>query len=133
MLTRGKGGFVWDVNGTKYHDFLCGYSSNNQGHNHPAIIAAMTKQAKTLAHTSRAFHNDQLGDYAEYITNLLNYEKILPMNSGVEAVETACKIARKWGYTVKGVEHDQATIVFPTDCFWGRTITACSGCDDPAR
>jgi ornithine--oxo-acid transaminase len=106
MLTRGRGGIVWDVNNVKYNDMLCGYSSNNQGHNHPAIVAAMVKQAKTLAHTSRAFHNDKLGEYAEYITNLLKYEKVLPMNSGVEAVETACKIARKWGYTVKGVEQD---------------------------
>jgi len=133
MLTRGRGGFVWDVNGKKYDDFLCGYSSLNQGHNHPKIVAAMIKQAKKLSHTSRAFHNDKLGEYSEYVTQLLGYDKILPMNSGVEAVETACKIARKWGYTVKGVEEDKAVILFPTDCFWGRTITAISGCDDPIR
>lgn len=133
MLTKGKGGYVWDVNGVKYQDFLCGYSSNNQGHNHPAIVAAMMKQAKTLAHTSRAFHNDQLGDYAEYVTGLLGFDKILPMNSGVEAVETACKIARKWGYTVKKVEANQASIVFPSNCFWGRSIAAISGCDDESR
>jgi ornithine--oxo-acid transaminase len=133
MLNRAKGGYVWDVNGVKYSDFLCGYSSINQGHNHPKIIEAMVKQAKVLAHTSRAFHHDKLGEFGEFITGLLGYDKILPMNSGVEAVETACKIARKWGYTVKGVEANKANILFPTNCFWGRSIAAISGCDDESR
>lgn len=133
VLAKGKGGFVYDVHGKKYDDFLCGYSSNNQGHNHPKIISAMVKQAKTLAHTSRAFHNDQLGEYGEFITKALGYEKILPMNSGVEACETACKIARKWGYTVKKVEENKANILVASGNFWGRTITASGACDDPSR
>lgn len=102
-LSRGQGIYVWDVEGKKYYDFLCGYSSNNQGHSHPKIIKALVDQAQKITMTSRAFHNDQMGLCAEYLTGLLGYDKMLPMNSGVEACETAVKLARRWGYVVKKI------------------------------
>lgn len=110
----------------KYLDFLSAYSAVNQGHCHPRIVSALREQAEILTLTSRAFHNDQFGIYAEYITNLLGYDKVLPMNTGVEAGETAIKLARKWAYLVKGVPNNQAKVVFAKDNFWGRTLAAVS-------
>ena len=115
----------------KYIDFLAAYSAVNQGHCHPKIIAAMKEQAEQLTLTSRAFHNDQFGPYAEYITKLFGYDKVLPMNSGVEAGETAVKLARKWAYEVKGVEQDKATVLFANQNFWGRSLAAVSSSTDP--
>lgn len=115
----------------KYFDFLAAYSAVNQGHCHPRIINAMKEQAETLTLTSRAFHNDQFGPYAEYITKLFGYDKVLPMNSGVEAGETAVKLARKWAYEVKGVPANQATVVFANQNFWGRSLAAVSSSTDP--
>jgi len=115
----------------KYFDFLAAYSAVNQGHCHPRIINAMKEQAETLTLTSRAFHNDQFGPYAEYITKLFGYDKVLPMNSGVEAGETAVKLARKWAYEVKGVPQNQATVVFANQNFWGRSLAAVSSSTDP--
>src|ERR1700712_1053085 len=108
VLTKGEGVFLWDVDGKCYYDFLSGYSAVNQGHCHPKIIAALIEQAQKLTLTSRAFHNDQLGEYEKFITNYFGYDKILPMNTGVEAVETALKLSRKWGYEVKGIAENQA-------------------------
>lgn len=130
-LSRGKGVHVWDVDDKKYFDFLAAYSAVNQGHCHPRIISAMKEQAETLTLTSRAFHNDQFGPYAEYITKLFGYDKVLPMNSGVEAGETAVKLARKWAYEVKGVPANQATVVFANQNFWGRSLAAVSSSTDP--
>src|SRR6476661_8768060 len=104
VLSKGKGVHVWDVDDKQYYDFLSGYSAVNQGHCHPKIVAALVEQAGTLTLTSRAFHNDLLGEYEKFITAFFGYDKILPMNTGVEAVETAIKLSRKWGYEVKGVE-----------------------------
>lgn len=132
VLSRGKGIFVWDVEGKKYFDFLAAYSAVNQGHCHPRIINALKEQADVLTLTSRAFHNDQFGPYAEYITQLFGYDKVLPMNSGVEAGETAVKLARKWAYLVKGVPQNQARVVFAKDNFWGRSIAAVSSSTDPS-
>lgn len=132
-IDRGERIYVWDVEGRKYFDFLCGYSACNQGHVHPKILKAMVAQASKITLTSRAFHNTQLGDFAKYFTDLIGYDKLIPMNSGVEADETACKMARRWGYRVKGIPHDQANILFPTGNFWGRSITASGACDDPSR
>lgn len=115
----------------KYFDFLAAYSAVNQGHCHPRIINAMKDQAETLTLTSRAFHNDQFGPYAEYITKLFGYDKVLPMNSGVEAGESAVKLARKWAYEVKGVAPNQATVVFANQNFWGRSLAAVSSSTDP--
>ena len=111
MLTKGKGVYVWDVEGKKYFDFLSGYSAINQGHCHPKIIQALVDQASILTLTSRAFHSNLLGEYAEFITNFFGYDKVLPMNSGVEAVETAIKLARRWGYDKKGIPTNQAKII----------------------
>jgi ornithine--oxo-acid transaminase len=131
VLEKGKGVFVWDVEGKKYYDFLSSYSAVNQGHCHPKIIAALKKQADTLTLTSRAFHNNVLGGYEEYITNLFGYNKVLPMNTGVEGGETANKLARKWGYLKKGIPEDKARIIFAKGNFWGRTLAAISSSDDP--
>jgi ornithine--oxo-acid transaminase len=133
VLTRGEGIYVWDVDGRRYLDFLCGYSSNNQGHSHPKILKAFIEQALKITQTSRAFHHDQMGLTCEYLTKLLGYDKFLPMNSGAEAAETSVKIARRWGYVTKGIPHNQAKVVMMQGNFWGRTITASGACDDPSR
>ena len=131
VLSRGKGAFVWDVEGKKYYDFLSSYSAVNQGHCHPKIITALKKQADTLTLTSRAFHNNILGEYEKYMTDLFGYDKVLPMNTGVEGGETANKLARKWGYLKKGIEENKARIIFAKGNFWGRTLAAISSSDDP--
>ncbi|KAF8563989.1 hypothetical protein P879_05742 [Paragonimus westermani] len=131
-LSKGKGLYVWDVDGNKYMDFLSAYSSVNQGHCHPKLVKALTDQAGILTLTSRAFYNDVLGEYEEYITKLFGYDKLLPMNTGVEAGETACKLARKWAYKVKGVPNNQARILFAEGNFWGRTLAAVSSSTDPS-
>ena len=130
-LNKGKDIFLYDINNKKYYDFLSGYSAVNQGHCHPRIINSLIDQSKKLTLTSRAFYNDKLGEYMEFMCNTFNYEKLLPMNTGVEAGETAIKIARKWGYEKKNVEKNRATILFANDNFWGRTISACSSSSDP--
>ena len=132
VLAKGEGVFVWDVEGKKYYDFLSSYSAVNQGHCHPKIIDALKKQADTLTLTSRAFHNNVLGEYERYITNLFDYDKVLPMNTGVEGGETANKLARKWGYIKKGIEPNKARIIFAKGNFWGRTLAAISSSDDPS-
>jgi len=126
VLTRGSGVHVWDVNGRQYFDFLSGYSAINQGHCHPRIIAALTEQAHQLTLTSRAFHSDLLGEYARYITEYFGYAKVLPVNTGVEAVETAIKLCRRWGYQIKGIPEDQAKIIVCAGNFHGRTTTVIS-------
>ena len=132
VISKGEGVFVWDVNDKKYYDFLSAYSAVNQGHCHPKIIKALNDQANTLTLTSRAFHNNILGDYEQYITNLFGYDKVLPMNTGVEGGETANKLARKWGYLKKGIEENKARIIFANGNFWGRTLAAISSSDDPS-
>ena len=132
VLSKGEGVFVWDVNDKKYYDFLSAYSAVNQGHCHPKIIKALNDQANPLTLTSRAFHNNILGSYEQYITNLFGYDKVLPMNTGVEGGETANKLARKWGYLKKGIEEDKARIIFANGNFWGRTLAAISSSDDPS-
>ncbi|MDA9634510.1 ornithine--oxo-acid transaminase [bacterium] len=132
VLSKGEGVFVWDVNDKKYYDFLSAYSAVNQGHCHPKIIKALNDQANTLTLTSRAFHNNILGSYEQYITNLFGYDKVLPMNTGVEGGETANKLARKWGYLKKGIEDNKARIIFANGNFWGRTLAAISSSDDPS-
>ena len=132
VLERGEGIFLWDVEGKKYYDFLSAYSAVNQGHCHPKIIQALTQQASKLTLTSRAFHNNVLGEYEAYITNYFGYDKVLPMNTGVEGGETAIKLARKWGYHVKCIPDNQAQIVFVEGNFWGRTIAAISSSTDPS-
>ncbi len=132
VLEKGKGVFLWDVEGNKYTDFLSGYSAVNQGHCHPRLVEAITKQAEKLTLTSRAFHNNLLGTYEAYITNYFGYDKVLPMNTGVEAGETAVKLARKWGYEKKGIEENKAIIVFVEGNFWGRTMAAISSSTDPS-
>ncbi len=131
VLARGEGVYVWDTEGKRYYDFLSAYSAVNQGHCHPRIINAMVEQAKTLTLTSRAFYNDMLGPYEKFITEYFNYDKVLPINSGVEAVETALKLCRKWAYKVKGVESNKATIIFASGNFHGRTLGVISGSMDP--
>jgi len=131
VIAKGKGVWVWDVEGKKYLDFLSAYSAVNQGHCHPKIIQALTDQAQTLTLTSRAFYNDCLGEYEKYITTLLGYDKVLPMNTGVEGGETAVKLARKWAYTVKGIPQYEAKIIFAEGNFWGRTLAAISSSTDP--
>jgi ornithine--oxo-acid transaminase len=131
VLERGEGIFVWDVEGKYYYDFLSAYSAVNQGHCHPKIIAALVRQASRITLTSRAFHNNLLGEYERYITDLFGYDKVLPMNTGVEAVETAIKLARKWGYARKGIEPDHAKIIFAAGNFHGRTLGAISASTDP--
>ena len=130
VLSRGEGVFVWDVEGKKYFDFLSGYSAINQGHCHPAIIDAFTEQAHKLTLTSRAFYNDQLGPFEKYITGLFHYDKVLPMNSGVEAVETAIKLCRRWAYRVKKVQENEAVILVCKNNFHGRTTTVISFSND---
>ena len=130
VLNRGEGVFVWDVDGKRYYDFLSGYSAVNQGHCHPKIIAALTQQAQQLTLTSRAFHSNLLGEYEKYITVYFGYDKVLPMNTGVEAGETAVKLARRWGYKVKGIADNQAKIIFAEGNFWGRTLAAISSSTD---
>lgn len=131
VLTKGKGTRVWDVDGTEYFDFLSAYSAVNQGHCHPKIIEALTEQAQTLTLTSRAFYNDTLGEYSEFITDYFGMDRVLPMNTGVEGGETACKLARKWGYMVKGIQPNKARILFANNNFWGRTLAAISSSNDP--
>jgi len=131
VLSRGEGVYVWDINDKKYYDFLSAYSAVNQGHCHPKILEVLNTQASKLTLTSRAFHNDVLGDYEQYITNLFGYDKVLPMNTGVEGGETANKLARKWGYMKKGIKKDKARIIFAQGNFWGRTLAAISSSDDP--
>ncbi len=130
VLNKGKGVHVWDVEGKQYYDFLSAYSAVNQGHSHPRIIDAMMQQASTLALTSRAFYNDQLGPYEKFITEFFNFDKVLPMNTGAEAVETALKICRKWAYEVKGIPESQAQIIVCDGNFHGRTTTIISFSND---
>lgn len=131
VLTRGEGAYVWDVEGRRYLDFLAAYSAVNQGHCHPRLVEVMREQAGRLTLTSRAFHNDLLGKYEEYICQFFGYERVLPMNTGVEAGETAIKLARKWAYEVKGVPDGRARVVFADNNFWGRTLAAVSSSSDP--
>ena len=131
VLSKGKGVHVWDVEGKKYFDFLSAYSAVNQGHCHPKIINSLIEQSKILTLTSRAFYNNVLGEYEEYITKYFNYDKVLPMNTGVEGGETANKLARKWGYLIKGIEENKAKIIFANGNFWGRTLAAISSSNDP--
>jgi ornithine--oxo-acid transaminase len=131
MLTRGKGVYVWDVDGKKYYDFLSAYSAVNQGHCHPKIIRVFRDQAERLTLTSRAFHNDTLGEFCEFITKLFGYDKVLPMNSGAEGVETALKLCRKWAYEVKGIAENKAKIIVCENNFHGRTISIISFSTDP--
>ncbi len=130
VLTKGKGVFVWDVDDRRYYDFLSGYSAINQGHCHPRIIETFIEQAQKLTLTSRAFHNDVLGEYEEFITKFFGYDKVLPMNTGVEAVETGLKLARRWGYEVKGVPRNKAKIITCAQNFHGRTISVISFSSD---
>jgi ornithine--oxo-acid transaminase len=132
VIERGEGIYMYDVNGKQYFDFLSAYSAVNQGHCHPRIIKALTDQAQKLTLTSRAFHNNLLGEYEKYITNYFGYDKVLPMNTGVEGGETAIKLARRWGYTVKGIAKNQAHILFVEGNFWGRTMAAISSSNDPS-
>ncbi len=131
VLERGEGPFVWDVEGNKYYDFLSAYSAINQGHCHPEIIKALTEQASKLTLTSRAFYNNVLGEYEEYITKYFGYDKVLPMNTGAEADETALKLCRKWAYKKKGIEDNKARIIVCENNFHGRTITIVSMSTDP--
>eukprot|EP01068_Selenidium_serpulae_P004885 Selendium_serpulae@DN3792_c0_g1_i2.p1 len=131
VLAKGKGTKVWDVEGKEYFDFLSAYSAVNQGHCHPRILAALTKQAETLCLTSRAFHNNILGPYEKFITNFFGYDKVLPMNSGVEGGETAVKLSRKWGYLKKKIPENKAKVLFCENNFWGRSIAAVSSSSDP--
>ncbi len=131
VLSRGEGVYVWDVEGKRYYDFLSAYSAVNQGHCHPKIVKALTDQSQKLALTSRAFHNDVLGQYEKYITELFGYDKVLPMNTGAEAVETAINLCRKWAYQKKGVPENEAKIVVVENNFHGRTTTIVSFSNDP--
>lgn len=132
VLERGEGVFVWDVEGKKYFDFLAAYSAVNQGHCHPRIIKALTTQAQKLTLCSRAFYNSLLGEYEKFITEYFGYDKVLPMNTGVEGDETAMKLARRWAYNVKGVEKNKAKLVFAKGNFMGRTLGAISASNDPS-
>ena len=132
VLEKGEGVFLYDVDGKRYFDFLSGYSAVNQGHCHPAIIKALTDQAQKLTLTSRAFYNNLLGEYEKYITEYFRYDKVLPMNTGVEGGETAIKLARRWGYSVKGIPENQAKVIFAQGNFWGRTLAAISSSTDPS-
>lgn len=131
VLDRGEGVFVWDVEGKRYYDFLSAYSAVNQGHSHPKIVEALVEQAQKLALTSRAFYNSKLGEYEQKITTLFGFDKVLPMNSGAEAVETAVKLARKWSYEVKGISENAAKIIVCENNFHGRTTTIVSFSNDP--
>ena len=130
-LCKGEGVYMWDVEGRRYLDFLGSYSAVNQGHRHPRIVRAMQEQLDRLTLTSRAFYNDTLGEFAEYATSLFGYDKLLPMNTGVEAVETAVKLARRWGYDVKGIPRYQAKVLFAEGNFHGRSLMAISASTDP--
>lgn len=130
VLDRGEGVYVWDVDGKKYYDFLSAYSAVNQGHCHPKIVGAMVEQAQKLTLTSRAFYNDKLGNYEEFVTNYFGFDKVLPMNTGAEAVETALKLCRKWAYEVKGIHENQAQIIVCENNFHGRTTTIISFSND---
>jgi ornithine--oxo-acid transaminase len=132
VLEKGEGVFLYDVDGKRYFDFLSGYSAVNQGHCHPAIIKVLTDQAQKLTLTSRAFYNNLLGTYEKYITEYFGYDKVLPMNTGVEGGETAIKLARRWGYAVKGIPENQAKVIFAEGNFWGRTLAAISSSTDPS-
>ncbi|SHG95195.1 ornithine--oxo-acid transaminase [Flagellimonas flava] len=131
VLSRGEGVYVWDVEGKKYYDFLSAYSAVNQGHCHPKIVGAMMDQAKTLTLTSRAFYNDMLGKFEKYVTEIFSFDKLLPMNTGAEAVETAVKICRRWAYEKKGIPENQAKIIVCENNFHGRTTTIISFSNDP--
>jgi len=131
VIERGEGIYVWDVEGKKYFDFLSAYSALNQGHNHPKIVNALVEQVKTLSLTSRAFYNNVLGEYEEYITGMFGFDKVLPMNSGAEGVETAMKLARRWAYVKKGIPENEAKIIVAEGNFHGRTITIISASTDP--
>ena len=132
VLNEGKGVYLTDVDGKKYYDFLSGYSAVNQGHCHPVIIEALINQSKKLTLTSRAFHNNILGEYEQFITEYFGYDKVLPMNTGVEGGETAIKLARRWAYTHKGVPENKAKVIFAEGNFWGRTLAAISASTDPS-
>ena len=132
VLERGEGVFVWDVEGKRYYDFLAAYSAVNQGHCHPRIIKALTEQAQKISLTSRAFYNSVLGEYEAYIKKYFGYDKVMPMNTGVEGGETAVKLARRWAYKVKGVEENKARVIFAKGNFWGRTMSAISSSTDPS-
>ena len=132
VLEKGEGVYLWDVEGKKYFDFLSAYSAVNQGHCHPKIISALIDQSKKLTLTSRAFHNNVLGQYEKFITDFFGYDKVLPMNTGVEGGETAIKLARKWGYEVKKIPKNSAKIIFVEGNFWGRTLGAISSSTDPS-
>ena len=131
VLERGEGIHLYDVDGKRYMDFLSGYSAVNQGHCHPRILVALTSQASKLTLTSRAFHSDALGEYASFITELFGYDRVLPMNTGVEAGDSAIKLARRWAYDVKGTKPDQAVVLFADGNFWGRSLAAISSSTDP--
>ena len=131
VLAKGKGVFMWDVEGKRYYDFLSAYSAVNQGHCHPKIVGALIEQAQTLELTSRAFYNNVLGVYEKFVTEYFGYQRVLPMNSGAEGDETALKLTRKWGYKVKGIPEDQAKIICCQNNFHGRTITVVSMSNDP--
>ena len=131
VLERGEGVYVWDVDGKRYYDFLSAYSAVNQGHCHPKIVKALCDQAQKLCLTSRAFYNDCLGPYEKMATEYFGYDKLLPMNSGAEAVETALKLARRWGYKVKGIPENEALIIVADGNFHGRTITIVTMSNDP--
>lgn len=131
VLDRGEGVYLWDVDGKRYYDFLSGYSAVNQGHCHPKIISTLVAQAQKLTLTSRAFYNDLLGEYEQFITRFFGYDKVLPMNTGVEAVETALKLCRRWGYQVKGIPENKARIIICADNFHGRTLNVISFSTDP--
>ncbi len=131
VLSRGEGVFVWDVDGKRYYDFLSAYSAVNQGHCHPKIVGAMTDQAQKLALTSRAFYNDCLGEYEKYVTQYFGFDKVLPMNTGAEGVETALKLVRKWGHKKKGIPQNESKIIVCDGNFHGRTITIVSFSNDP--
>tara|TARA_B100000925_G_scaffold283996_1_gene258468 strand:+ start:49 stop:1272 length:1224 start_codon:yes stop_codon:yes gene_type:complete len=132
VLEKGEGVYLWDVEGKKYYDFLSAYSAVNQGHCHPKIISALIDQSRKLTLTSRAFHNNILGQYEKFIADFFEYDKVLPMNTGVEGGETAVKLARKWGYEVKKIPKDSAKIIFVEGNFWGRTLGAISSSTDPS-
>jgi ornithine--oxo-acid transaminase len=133
VISKAEGVWMWDVEGKKYLDFHSGYCCTNQGHSHPKILQALYDQSKKLVMCSRAFNTDVSGEFSEFMSNTFGYDKQIPMNSGTEGCEAAVKLARRWGYHVKGVEADKANIVYASKCFWGRSICAISGSDDPVR
>jgi ornithine--oxo-acid transaminase len=132
VIDRGEGAVVWDTEGKRYFDFLAAYSAVNQGHCHPRLIKTLMEQAQKITLTSRAFHNSVLGEYEAFITSYFGYDKVLPMNTGVEGAETAIKLARRWGYVKKGIGENNAKIIFAENNFWGRTIAAVSASNDPS-